>query len=243
MIKLLDILSEEISLLLEISKSPSPIGPTNVISSYGESRTVGPHKGIDLRASVGTNILCPSDGVVKDAVTVTETFNEIISKKGESKINGNDRCGSRIIIEHTSEPLKGLKTIFCHLNSVNVNKGQEIKKGDLIGTTGGERNGKGSGYTTGPHLHLGLKKNNQFLNPTDYFDFNTSIISVGDEVSHLENFNNFIKNNFNISDVIKTEIQPNFNYGESEYFVVYIKNKDKPLYYLINDNDEFISVD
>jgi len=83
MIKLIDILSEEIEnkLLTESSKAPSPIGPTHITDTYGIRRGSGTHRGIDLRAPVGTTIYSPGDGIVKSAVKVNETYNEISRKR------------------------------------------------------------------------------------------------------------------------------------------------------------------
>jgi murein DD-endopeptidase MepM/ murein hydrolase activator NlpD len=44
----------------------------------------------------------------------------------------------------------GLSTVYGHLSSISVTTGAQIKKGDTIGYSGN------TGYSTGPHLHLGL---------------------------------------------------------------------------------------
>jgi hypothetical protein len=259
MIKLIDILSEEIenNLLIESSKAPSPIGPTHITDMYGIQRGSGTHRGIDLRAPVGTTVYSPGDGVVKSAVKVNETYNEIKRKRTP---NGNDRCGSRVTIEHTSGPLNGLRTVFCHMSSINVTKGESVKVGDIIGTTGGARNGKGSGNTTGPHLHLGLKSGSDFLNPLDYFDLNKGFDNMvggdqttqepispdyGDETTDVttpskkydlsdDGFNEFIEDNFTQQekdeiDNIDVELK-----DRNIYYVVYRKNKPSMFYLFTN---------
>jgi len=90
------------------------------------------HNGIDFKAKIGCNILA--------------------SHKGEVIYAGKDNSGgiSATICENT----KGLsyKTIYYHLSELKCKRGDVVKAGDIIGLSG--NTGK---YTTGPHLHFGLK--------------------------------------------------------------------------------------
>ena len=65
-----------------------------------------------------------------------------------------------------------------------ISKNQEIHKGDLIGFVGPKyindiinnpySDSKGNptnGATTGPHLHLSIKKDGKAVNPLNYFNF------------------------------------------------------------------------
>ncbi|SJT61603.1 Stage II sporulation protein Q [Clostridioides difficile] len=56
----------------------------------------------------------------------------------------------------------GLETLYGHLSSINVKKGQEIKKGDVIGAVGS------TGRSTGPHLHFELRSKGTPINPELY---------------------------------------------------------------------------
>lgn len=56
----------------------------------------------------------------------------------------------------------GYKTRYGHLNKYRVNKGQKVKKGDVIGLSGN------SGKSTGPHLHYEVRVNNIPKNPRNY---------------------------------------------------------------------------
>ena len=262
MIKLIDILSEELEnrLLTESDKAPSPIGPTHITDRYGIPRNVGKHRGIDLRAPVGTTIFSPGDGVVKSAVKVNKTYDEIRREKYPNNPDGNDRCGSRVTIQHTSGPLNGLKTIFCHMSDIYVSNGDRVSIGDVIGKTGGAKGAIGAGNTTGPHLHLGLKNGSEFLNPLDYIDIKKGFDDmVGTQVSQepipqdyedntseplpptkkyelsMDSFDEFVEDTF--PQERKDEIESvNLEMLDGNmYFVIYKKNNKPDMFYLFKN--------
>jgi len=123
----------------------SPIGTTSVGSPYGP-RWGRIHHGVDLNASSGTPIKSPLDGEVIDA--------EIRS----------DACGGTIYIKHAD----GYKTRYCHCKQINVSKGDIIKKGDVVGLTGGGNGEVGQGRSTGPHLHFEVYKDGKTVDPMDH---------------------------------------------------------------------------
>lgn len=49
--------------------------------------------------------------------------------------------------------------MFCHLDSINVQKGQTIKQGEILGA------GRATGRVTGPHLLLGVRLNDVRVEP------------------------------------------------------------------------------
>ena len=49
-----------------------------------------------------------------------------------------------------------MSSVYAHLSSSLVRAGQIVKTGELIGYSGGAYGVNGSGYSFGPHLHLGL---------------------------------------------------------------------------------------
>lgn len=63
--------------------------------------------------------------------------------------------GKYIIIEHGS----GYQTLYGHLNSFEVVKGQYVNRGQLIARMGN------TGYSTGTHLHFSIYKNGKSVNP------------------------------------------------------------------------------
>jgi murein DD-endopeptidase MepM/ murein hydrolase activator NlpD len=70
--------------------------------------------------------------------------------------NGN--YGNYIIMSHAD----GFQTLYGHLTSYSVVKGQQVAQGAVIGLSGN------TGYSTGPHLHFGLYKRSLALNPLKY---------------------------------------------------------------------------
>ncbi|PIQ91365.1 MAG: hypothetical protein COV70_04095 [Parcubacteria group bacterium CG11_big_fil_rev_8_21_14_0_20_39_22] len=91
------------------------------------------HNGIDFRASRGTELYAPADGIIEG------TGNTSVAK-------GCYSYGKWILINHGN----GVSTAYGHLDLVKVSQGQSVKRGDLIGYTGS------TGYSTGPHLHISV---------------------------------------------------------------------------------------
>ena len=71
---------------------------------------------------------------------------------GEVTWSGKDSGGGISVTLCSNLKQLGYKTIYYHLSKVTVGKGKKVKAGDIIGHAG--NTGK---YTTGAHLHLGLK--------------------------------------------------------------------------------------
>ena len=110
------------------TKITSGFGPRNI----GGSATKN-HKGVDLPATSGSPVYAPADGRVVTAKDTTP--------------NG---CGGYVQLDHMGI---GLKTKFCHLKKWLVSQGQEVKKGQLIGYSGGASNDPYRGNSMGAHLH------------------------------------------------------------------------------------------
>lgn len=95
-----------------------------------------PHNGIDIKASLGTRVLSAENGMVKE-IGNTDLFGRGTYKPCLS-------YGKWVLIEHSN----GLSTLYGHLSLIRVQKGDIIKRGDLIAYSGS------TGYATGPHLHF-----------------------------------------------------------------------------------------
>lgn len=93
----------------------------------------GSHNGIDFRAQIGSPVKSVLSG------TVAGTGNTDL-------FSGCYSFGKWVMIKHNN----GLSTIYGHLSSINVSKDEKVLNGDVLGYSGS------SGYSTGPHLHLGL---------------------------------------------------------------------------------------
>lgn len=82
---------------------------------------------------------------------------------GKIKYVGKDRgLGNFITIQHGY----GYESMYGHLSSFSVKKGDLVKRGDLIGLTGS------TGYSTGPHLHYQINLYGRYQNPLHFFSDN-----------------------------------------------------------------------
>ena len=91
------------------------------------------HSGIDFRCRVGTKVYAPFDGIV----TV---------EKKEVGYGYNIRLKS-----------DRLECVLAHLSAFLVEDGKQVSMGDEIGLTGGAKGSEGAGFSTGPHLHFGIR--------------------------------------------------------------------------------------
>lgn len=127
----------------------NPLGhKTSISSGFGQRHlAVGSknHKGVDIPTPSGSKVYAPNDGRVIDAKDTTP--------------NG---CGGFIELDHGN-----MKTKFCHLRQWVVNRGDTVKKGQLIGYSGGGQGDPYRGTSTGAHLHYEiLNSSNIAMNPT-----------------------------------------------------------------------------
>jgi murein DD-endopeptidase MepM/ murein hydrolase activator NlpD len=120
---------------LKGSRLSSPFGWRNDPIS-GERRH---HAAVDLSAPQGTVVWAAMDGKV-------------------SALGYNATYGNYIILSHSG----GYQTMYAHLYSFAVKKGDTVSQGTKIGTVGS------TGYSTGPHLHFAVYKNSTAVNPLDY---------------------------------------------------------------------------
>ena len=68
--------------------------------------------------------------------------------------------GLAMVLDHG----QGLASIYAHLSSINVEPGQEVLKGEIIGTTGR------TGLAGGDHLHFGIMVGGIPVNPIEWWD-------------------------------------------------------------------------
>jgi len=97
------------------------------------------HQGLDIVAPSGTPIVAPADGRVSFSGW----------KPGYGRV---------LEIDHGY----GIQTFYGHCRSLLRSVGAQVKRGQVIATVGT------SGLTTGPHLHYGVRRNGQWVNPADY---------------------------------------------------------------------------
>ncbi|MDQ6992578.1 MAG: M23 family metallopeptidase [Mariprofundus sp.] len=111
----------------------TPFGAQRYVN--GEPRA--PHSGIDIAAPAGSSIRLPLAGTV---LMVTDMY-----------LNGKT-----VAIGHGN----GLVSLYSHMQSTTLKKGEWIKTGSEIGKVGE------TGRATGPHLHWGVRFNNARVNPS-----------------------------------------------------------------------------
>lgn len=70
--------------------------------------------------------------------------------------------GKVVILEHGIVNGKPITTLYAHMNSIAVSKGQSVHKGQTLGYEGT------TGYSTGPHCHFEVRVNGQPNNPLNY---------------------------------------------------------------------------
>ena len=119
-------------------------GASRITSGFGsrESPTEGAstnHKGIDISAPTGTRIVAAESGTV-----VIATYSA--------------SAGNYVMISHGG----GVYSVYMHMSSIGVSAGQSVSKGDKVGAVGS------TGYSTGSHLHFGIRVNGSYVNPSSY---------------------------------------------------------------------------
>lgn len=117
---------------------------TRVTSDYGprESPTAGAstyHRGIDIGAAYGADIVAAADGTVVFA-------------------GYSNSAGNYVTVSHGG----GLYTVYMHCSSLVVSKGQTVSRGQVIAKVGS------TGISTGNHLHFGVSLNGSYVNPWNY---------------------------------------------------------------------------
>ncbi len=142
--------SQQRAVALRLIPSGSPIHYEGITSKYGYRvhPTLGTrefHKGLDMKAKMGTPVIAPADGIVEWA--------------GYHSSSGYGRL---VILQHAY----GFKTYYGHLSKVAVRSGTFVKKGDLIAYTGN------SGMSSGPHLHYEIRFLQRTLNPLYFITWN-----------------------------------------------------------------------
>ena len=96
------------------------------------------HSGVDLAADYGTNVLAVADGTVLDC-------------------SYDMAYGYILTLEHAD----GVQTQYAHLSEFLVKAGDAVRQGQIIAKTGG------SGWSTGPHLHLGVLIDGEAVDPLE----------------------------------------------------------------------------
>ncbi len=117
-----------------------------VSDPFGSDRGGGTyHTGIDLDlyGLYHSNIFSACDGVVTKTEYLTYSY------------------GYHVIVDCGD----GWTTLYAHMSQINVNPGQKVSAGTILGVSGV------TGFTTGEHLHFEIRFNNAPVNPAAYLGF------------------------------------------------------------------------
>ena len=133
-------------------KNPFREGGFRLTGTYGSrtdpisGQTGSFHSGIDLVGIKTKDIVSLESGQVVRSRIVTDQTNPTWEWGNYVAVLGVD----------------GYTVYYCHMAERKVNQGDFVKAGDIIGTQGS------TGYSTGPHLHVEVRKNDQTINAADY---------------------------------------------------------------------------
>ena len=124
-----------------------PVDDALITGVYGSQRILNgipkwPHYGLDFAQKKNTPIKAMNNGVV--TLAEKDLF----------------YTGATLIFDHGH----GVSTLYMHMEKIFVNKGDHVKKGDIIGTIGT------SGRSTGPHLDIRLNWFGTKLDPATILD-------------------------------------------------------------------------
>jgi murein DD-endopeptidase MepM/ murein hydrolase activator NlpD len=108
---------------------------------YGSQRIFNgnaqrPHWGLDFRVPTGTPVAAMNSGSV---LLARFLYFE----------------GNCVVIDHG----QGLLTLYFHLSEFKVKEGDQVKRGQVVGLSGG------TGRATGPHLHVAVRWQGTYLDP------------------------------------------------------------------------------
>ncbi|RCX10440.1 peptidase M23-like protein [Anaerobacterium chartisolvens] len=133
-----------------------PINTQKIVITSGFGMRMHPvlkerklHTGIDIACDTGTPVLAVSGGTVSFA-------------------GDGGGYGNLVIIEHPG----GYKTYYAHLSVISINNGTVISAGELIGKAGN------TGFSTGPHLHFEVRKDDSPIDPAPFLGLVQDIPNV-----------------------------------------------------------------
>ena len=124
-----------------------PVDDAIISGVYGSQRILNgipkwPHYGLDFAQKKGAPVKAMNNGIV--TLAEKDLF----------------YTGATLIFDHGH----GVSTLYMHMDKIFVNKGDHVKKGDIIATVGS------SGRSTGPHLDVRLNWFGTRLDPATILD-------------------------------------------------------------------------
>ncbi len=99
------------------------------------------HRALDYAGATGSLIRAVDHGVVAYA-----------------NFGWNYGYGNMVVIDHGN----GFTSLYAHLSTFSVRKGEGVQQGQIVGHMGN------SGHSTGPHLHLEIRRDGRALDPSQF---------------------------------------------------------------------------
>ncbi len=122
---------------------PGPVtSPFGSRRFYNKGKAAWRHKGVDLRAALGSPVGASNRGTV------------ILAKKNTTTYGG------AVIVDHGG----GLVSAYFHLGPILVRQGESVVKGQILGEVGT------GGISTGPHLHWQLSLRGFAVHPLQWVE-------------------------------------------------------------------------
>lgn len=138
-------------------KSPvsalEPLGGTIAI----ETALSGPGKPLPQMTGVSQGFWAGHPGIDITAPLGSEIYPVQPGKVVEVSISRFD-YGRSVVVDHG----KGVVSRYAHMGKIKVDEGEEVTEKTVLGEVGV------TGHTTGPHLHLEVRRNGAALNPLKY---------------------------------------------------------------------------
>lgn len=130
---------------------------TKVIPSRGTGKLIWPADGGYVSSKMGYRW-----GKQHKGIDIARPSNRTIKAADNGKVVSagwnSGGYGNLVIIDHNN----GIRTLYAHLDSVDVRAGQTVAQGEKIGVMGN------TGNSTGVHLHFEVRKNGSMQNPLNY---------------------------------------------------------------------------
>lgn len=121
----------------------APVAGCRIVFAYGAQYAGKTHRGVDLDACAGGDVMAPAAGTVSFA--------------GQVPADGGGTCGAV-----TVELPDGLRVSLLPLQEVLVSAGDRVAEAEVVGTLAAS----GDDSTAAPHLHLGARRGTQYVDPT-----------------------------------------------------------------------------
>ena len=121
------------------------------------------HSGVDLPGHIGDPVYATGDGVVKET----------------ERTRSRAGYGTQILLDHGF----GYQTRYAHLSKILVERGDSVKRGQIIGEVGN------TGASTAPHLHYEVIYMRSFVNPVNDFDKNMSAEAYKSLMNQIQDAN------------------------------------------------------